>query len=156
MVRTEESVVFKRPIKKCESNIVVRKECEHSQRFFKKNIESLRVAKELIEDVLGDICFKDVPFSMLQPATEDDIRSLGQASGELDERFPNMDGMNNAKKSTEVQDFFQKHCTSRTYFFQVKNCNDLDCLNDKPMCSDSSIDGFLDPVSIEVDCVLHY
>ena len=66
---------------------------------------------------------------MLQPATEDDIRSLGQASGELDERFPNMDGMNNAKKSTEVQDFFQKHCTSRTYFFQVKNCNDLDCLN---------------------------
>ena len=49
---------------------------------------------------------KAKPFSILQLATVDDINSLGQAIGELDETFPNMDGMNNPKKLPIVIDFF--------------------------------------------------
>ena len=80
--------------------------------FLKKEfIGSNRVPKELLEDVLGNMSLKDIPFSFLQLITEDDINSLEEAIG--DETFPNMDGKNDAK-SLIVLDFFQKHPTSRT------------------------------------------
>ena len=71
-----------------------------------KNSRAMNLLKELPEDVLEDLSLKDLPFSILQPATEDDINSLEQAIGELNETFPNMDSMNDAKKSTVVLDFF--------------------------------------------------
>ena len=37
--------------------------------------------------MLGDTSLKNVPFSIVQPATEDDINSLGQGIGELNETF---------------------------------------------------------------------
>lgn len=49
---------------------------------------------------------KDVPFSILHPAAEDDINSLGQAIGEFGEAFRNMGCRYNAKKSLVVLDFF--------------------------------------------------
>ena len=49
---------------------------------------------------------KDVPFSILHPATEDDINSLGQAIGEFGEAFQNMGCGYNAKKLLVVLDFF--------------------------------------------------
>ena len=59
--------------------------------------------------------------------------------------------MNDAKKVTQSTLFFQKHRTSRTYFFQVNKCNDLECLHHKPLHGGSQIDVFLDPVPSEVE-----
>ena len=61
---------------------------------------------------------KEVPFSILQPATEDDTNSLEQVTSRFEKVFPNMDCMNDAKKSPKVLDVFQTHCTSTTYFFK--------------------------------------
>ena len=49
---------------------------------------------------------KDVPFSILHPAAEDDINSLGQAIGECGEAFRNMGCRYNGKKSLVVLNFF--------------------------------------------------
>ena len=61
---------------------------------------------------------KEVPFSILQPATEDDTNSLEQVTSRFEKVFPNMDCMNDAKKSPKMLDVFQTHCTSTTYFFK--------------------------------------
>ena len=49
---------------------------------------------------------KDVPFSILHSAAEDDINSLGQAIGEFGEAFRNMGCRYNGKKSLVVLNFF--------------------------------------------------
>lgn len=74
----------------------------------------------------------------------------------MDKTYPNIDSMNDAKKVSQSTLFFQKHCTLRTYFFQVNKCNDLECLHHKPLHGGSQIDVFLDPVPSEVEGVLHY
>ena len=51
---------------------------------------------------------------------------------------------------------FEKHCISRTCFFQVKKCDDPNCTFYKPTRSDHSIDTFPDPIPHEVDGILHY
>ena len=60
-------------------------------------------------------------------------------------------------KGTPVEHFYKKHCTSRTYFFQIRKCSDSSCLYHKPLRSDHTIDVvFPDPIPKEIDGVLHY
>ena len=67
--------------------------------------------------MLRNMSPKDVPSSILQPAADDYINSLGKAIGELNETFPTMDSMNGANKSAIVPDFsriigYRKHVFS--------------------------------------------
>ena len=64
--------------------------------------------------------------------------------------------MNDAIKSPVLLDFFQRHCSLKTYFFQVKKCIYLDCLHHKSLLGDSTINVFPDPVTTEVVGVFHY
>ena len=123
-------------MKKRDYSIDARKECEHNQPFKKEFIEYICAPKEF-EDVLWNMSFKGTSFSIFQQATQDDISSLGQAIGELDETFLNV-----SKKLPVALDFFHEFllCTLlRTHFFQVQTCSNLDCLHRKPLRGDSPI-----------------
>ena len=120
MMRTKQSANFEHAMKKCDGNLDIRKECEINESFKKGFIESIKAPRELLEDVLGNLSLKDIPFSILQPATDEHIDSLEQTLSELDEGFPDMNSMIDIKKLEAVLDFYNKHCTSRTYFFQVR------------------------------------
>ena len=59
------------------------------------------------------------------------------------------------KKCPKLSKFYEKHCTSRTYFFQVRKCSDLNLFL-SPLRGDDEITVFPDPVPTEVDGILHY
>ena len=63
-------------MKKCDGNLDIRKECEINESFQKGFIESIKAPRELLEDVLGNLSLKDIPFSTLQPATSEHVDSL--------------------------------------------------------------------------------
>ena len=96
---------------------------------------------------------KGVPFNVLPPGTEEDENDLEKELGVVDERFASMNTSSESKQSSRVSQFFEKHCISRTYFFQVKKCNDPNFHN--PIRGDRSINTFPDPIPHEVDGVLH-
>ena len=75
---------------------------------------------------------------------------------QIDERFAGMNSLADSKSVPNVAEFFEKHCASRTYFFQIRKCNDVDCKYHKPIRGNKEIDIFPDPVPHEVDGVLHY
>ena len=91
-------------MKKCDSNIDVRINCEHNEPFKKKFIAYMR-------------SLKNVPFSILQPAAENDINYLGEAIGELDEVFPNMDNMDDKKKVHQYYLIFSRTIVNQEYIF---------------------------------------
>ena len=98
MMKTKESVECERTMKKVDYNIDFRKECENNDLFKKEFIECICASKELIKYMFKNMFLKDVPFSILQPTTEDEINSLRLLIGELDETFPKMGSMNDTKK----------------------------------------------------------
>ena len=91
-------------MKKCDSNIDVRINCEHNETKKKKFIAYIR-------------SLKNVPFSILQPAAENDINYLGEAIGELDEVFPNMDNIDDKKKAHQYYLIFSRTIVNQEYIF---------------------------------------
>ena len=51
-----------------------------------------------------------------------------------------------------VSDFYEKHCTSRTYFSKYANVTILTA----PTCGSTEVEVFPDPVPYELDGNLHY
>ena len=110
-----------------------------------------------MEDVLGNLSLKDVPFNILQPATEEDGNFLKNALDELDDNFQHINNINEMKNYHKVSEFHEKHCTSRTYFFQVRKCNNLNRTYHKPTRGSTEVEVFPDPtVPYELDGNLHY
>ena len=86
-------------MKKYDSNIDIRKECEQIEFFRKEFIGSNHAPKELLKDALGNMSLKNIPFSILQPATEYHISSLRKAICVLDGTFLTMSSMNDVQKN---------------------------------------------------------
>ena len=99
-----------------------------------------------MEDVLGNMSLKDVPFNILQPATEEDVNFLENALNELDDNSQYINNINEMKNYPMVSEFNEKHCTSRTYFFQVRKCNNLNCTYHKPTRGSTEVEVFSDPL----------
>ena len=59
-------------------------------------------------------------------------------------------------KSSKFEEFWSKHVTSRTYFFQLRKCKDVLCQFHKPLRGEHEVDIFPDPIPTETDGVLHY
>ena len=55
-----------------------------------------------------------------------------------------------------VLEFYEKHCTSRTYIFQVRKCNNLNCTYRKPTRGSTEVEVFPDLVPYELDGNLYY
>ena len=66
----------------------------------------MRAPTELQEDVLGNMSRKDVPFAIIQPATEENIDFLQQALNELDEMFQDLNNINDIKNYQKVSEFY--------------------------------------------------
>ena len=156
MMRKRQSVEFERQMKKCNSNLDVRTECERNESFKNEFIASMSSPKELMEDVLSNMSLKDESFSLLPAATEKDMEECNSELSKLDESLPDKDTLQKAKTSANFKDFYEKYCTSRKYFFQIRKCNNLSCVHHKPLRGDEEIDIFPDPVPKETDGVLHY
>ena len=98
-----------------------RKECDLAVNFLKRNSLSLsmnqKICSKMGQGINSEyILSARLLFSILQLAAEVDVDFSEQVIVELDRIFPNID-MNDAKdlhRSTYF--FFQKHCTTRTYF----------------------------------------
>ena len=56
----------------------------------------------------------------------------------------------------DVKKFYDKHCVSRTYFFQVFKCDDTTCEFHKPIRGPSKISIFPDPEPFEEDGLMRY
>ena len=156
MMRSRQDPVFEQLMKKCNGNADVRKECESNKKFKEGFLESIRGTRELLENVLQNLSLKDVPFTVLPSATEDDEEDLVSNLNVIDEKFTGMSTMTEIKNVPNVKEFYVKHCVSRTYYFQIRKCNDTSCRFHKPIRGNSEIDIFPDPVPNEVDGVLHY
>ena len=74
----------------------------------------------------------------------------------MDEKCPNLDRAKNRKYLPYCMIFFQNHCTSKTYSFQFKKCEYLDCLRHNLLHGDSPFNVFPDPVTTKVVGVFHY
>ena len=55
----------------------------------------------------------------------------------------------NISKFPKFNKFYESHCKSRTYSFQIKKCSDPLCLYHKPLRTNESIADFPDPVPYE-------
>ena len=53
--------------------MIVHKKCDEDEKFKKSYIESMRSPKELLETVFNNLSLKEEPFSILQPASSDDL-----------------------------------------------------------------------------------
>ena len=156
VMRTKMDNNFEHEMKKCDGNHDIRKQCERDEKFKEEFLQSMKAPTELIEYVLKNLSLKDEPFEILQPADVDDIDALEKELGKIDKHFTAMNSMKDAKNSNVIE-FYNKHCTSRTYFFQVRKCDDISCSFHQPMRGDiATIDVFPDPVPTEVDGSLHY
>ena len=78
---------------KCVGNADIRKECESNDTFKNDFIESIRAPRELLEDVLCNLSLQDVPFNILQPASED-VNFLENALNELNDNFQHINNIN--------------------------------------------------------------
>ena len=110
----------------------------------------------MLEDVLGNLSLKDDPFNILQPATEEDVNFLENPLNELDDNFQHINNINEMKNYPMVLEFYEKQCTLRTYFFQVRKCNNLNCTYRKPTRGSTEVEVFPDPVPYELDGNLHF
>ena len=95
-------------------------------------------------------------FEILPPANDTDVDSHNDVLERLDDQLSLKETLLDATKSAEFADFCARHITSRTYFFQVRKCNDPLCSFHKPIRGQHEIEVFPDPVPSEVDGVLHY
>ena len=86
-MRYKQSPEFERAVAKCDGNADIRRECESNDTFKNDFIKSIRAPRELLEHVLGNLSLKDVPFNILQPATEEDVNFLENALNALDDNF---------------------------------------------------------------------
>ena len=154
MMRTRQDPGFERIMKKCDGNADIRNECETNETFKTGFIESIRDARELLESVLSNLSLKDIPFTILPAATTEDELDLENTLDNIDKEFSGMSTM--SKGVRNVLQFYEKHCITRTYFFQIRKCTDVSCAYHKPIRGGDEIDIFPDPVPQEIDGILHY
>lgn len=154
MMRTRGDPDFEKEMKKCDGNADIRKECEVNETFKTGFLESIRHPRELLEQVLSNLSLKDIPFSILPAATTDDELKLERELDSIDTSLSDMSTM--SKDAQNVLDFYEKHCITRTYFFQIRKCSDISCKFHKPIRGGDEIDVFPDPVPQEMDGILHY
>ena len=65
----------------------------------------------------------------------------------------NVDSINS---SSDIKRFYENHCVSRTYFFQIFKCNDINCEFHGPIRGAGNITVFPDPEPYEIDGIVHY
>ena len=138
MIRFKQSANFERSMSKCNGNEDIRKECESNETFKQEFKESVRRPRELLE-VLSNLSLKDEPFEILQPAVDGNLAFLEEDVRNFEDNFKDMNSFADMKCFPKFSDFYSTHCNSRTYFFQVRKCNDLTCPYHKPLRGDEEI-----------------
>ena len=150
LMREKMDVAMEKLMSKCNSNEEIRKICDENNLFEDSVKKSIQPTKELIEDVLQRLSLKDKPFKIFQSASEEEILQFQQT---IIDKF---DCMPTTTETGAVNDFFQKHCNKRTYYFQVKKCSDTECVFHKPLSSEEKIKDFPDPIPYEENGIPHY
>ena len=99
---------------------------------------------------------KEQRFRILPPADDEDVNSHNDILSKLDDDLQSKSTLKEAKQSPKFSVFYEKHVTSRTYYFQVRKCDDEACVYHGPLRGQETIDAFPDPVPNEINGVLHY
>ena len=134
---------------------------------FKKSLSQMKVLtkgtkktikgpKQLLVVVLGNRFLKDEQFRVLEPADSEQIGRLEEGLSTLEENLKNAKSLIKADKFHKFKEFYEKHCVSRTYFFQVRKFSVSSCTFHKPLRGDQNIDVFPDPEPYEEEGVTHY
>ena len=150
MMRTKQDDEFEKIIRKCNGNEDIRKQCEESESFKTSFLQSIETPRELLEEVLSHLSLKDNQFKIIKPATENEMEDLIESLSALN---VNVDSINSV---SDIKRFYEKHCVSRTYFFQVFKCDDINCEFHDPLRGPGKITVLPDPEPYEVDGVVHY
>ena len=156
MMRTRQDSDFEREMAKCAGNSDVNKACEGNKSFYDAFTKSLSRPKQLLEEVLGNLYLKDEKFTVLDPADHKEINELEDSLAFIDENLKEAKSFEDASKCPNFAEFYEKHCISRTYYFQVRKCSDSHCPYHKPLRGEVNIGTFPDPEPYEENQVLHY
>ena len=156
MMRSRQDSDFESLMARCDGNSEVQKKCESDESFNKGYKKTIKGLKQLLEVVLGNLFLKDEQFRVLEPADSEQIGRLEEGLSTLDENLKNSKSLIEADKSPKFEEFYEKHCVSRTYFFQVQKCSDASCTFHKPLHCDQNINVFPDPEPYEEEGVTHY
>ena len=90
-----------------------------------ENIEqSLRPAKILVQTVLSRLSLKDTKIELFEPANEEEMESLEFALSVFESSIKSLSSFANISKFPKFNKFYESHCKSRTYSFQIKKCSD--------------------------------
>ena len=91
------------------------------------------------------------------PATKDSIQQYGR---ELEvfgiEMANDFESEKPMAPNKALETFIETHCIKRTYFFQVRKCEDPSCTFHKEMRGDQKVATFPDPIPYEDDGVMRY
>ena len=156
MMQSRQDSDFEKEMAKCAGNADVNKACEGNKSFYDGFIKSLDGPKRLLEEVLGNLYLKDEKFTVLDPADDEEIIELEDSLKFIDENLKEAKSFDDAFKCANFAEFYEKHCISRTYFFQVRKCSDSNCPYHKPLRGEVSIEAFPDPEPYEENEVVHY
>ena len=92
--------------------------------------------KNLIEDVYKELSLKGKKIEIFQAATQDKIDTCNNILlNNFDENILTLSLRAHFTKSKypNLHEFYTKHCVSRTYYFHVFKCSELDCPWHKPL-----------------------
>ena len=134
----------------CSSNADIRNKCDGNAKFEHAVIDSVEPMIKCLEEVLMRLSLKEKPFKIYKAALDDEIERYKKTVADKFETMPS------SSDDPIVKDFYEKHCIKRTYFFQVKKCDDVQCPFHQPITTGNRIDDFPDPIPYDDNGVERY
>ena len=120
-------------MKKCNGNEDVRNECKDNQEFREAYRESIRGTRELIEEVIQRVSLKENPYRILHPSDADSVNDYVDSQlDKIDSNFKSLKTHKDIQKFPQIKKFFDSHTRRRTYYIQIKKCENFDCEYHKP------------------------
>ena len=135
----------------CNSNATIRGKCDENAKFNEAINESIKPAKELMENVFRSLALKEKKFRIYSPASDEEIETYRKTIIDQFGCFPSC-----SDEPPIVKDFYDKHCVKRTYFFQVKKCDDATCSFHLPLKEGVEVDNFPDPIPYDDNGIERY
>ena len=117
-------------IRNSNSNDEIRKLCSKNSDLEIELKKSLDQPKRPIEDVFKELSQKGKKIEIFQSVTQDKIDTCNNILlNNFDENILTLSLRADFTKSKypKLHEFYAKHCVSRTYYFHVFKCSELDC-----------------------------
>ncbi|CAB5090141.1 unnamed protein product [Rhizophagus irregularis] len=111
----------------CNSMNDIRKAAEKTPSLKENLKENLNPTITLLNDIFQRLQLKDKNFQTYEAATELDMNNLWDTILSIDSTLTKEDRSWADIKNKPIREFFDHCCRSRSYFFSIKKCGDVNC-----------------------------